>query len=151
MQSTAITPLEYLSEVPEERKQIMSGLREVILANLPKGFEEIMNYGMLSYVVPHSIYPNGYHCDPRQPLPFLSLASQKSLIAVYHMGIYADESLLNWFKTEYSKQVKGKLDMGKSCIRFKNTSAIPIELIGKLASKMTVEQWIEMYESKLKR
>jgi hypothetical protein len=119
MQSKALTPEHYLSELPEERKIPMLKLREVIKNNLPEGFEEAMSYGMLGFVVPHSIYPKGYHCDPKLPLPFISLASQKNFIALYHMGIYADENLLNWFLVEYPKHCKTKLDMGKSCIRFK--------------------------------
>ncbi len=106
---------------------------------------------MISYVVPHSIYPNGYHCDPKQPLPFISTASQKNFIAIYHMGIYANDSLLNWFKEQYEKQSRTKLDMGKSCIRFKKMDAIPYTLIGELSSKMTAQQWIDCYERQLKK
>ena len=151
MQSTAKTPLEYVASLPEERKIVIEQLRTIVLKNLPKGFEETMGYGMLSYVVPHSIYPSGYHCDPKTPLPFLSLASQKNFIAFYHMGIYADEKLLNWFVSEYPKHCKTKLDMGKSCIRFKKMNDIPYELLGELASKMSVQNWISLYEEKLKR
>jgi hypothetical protein len=106
---------------------------------------------MLGYVVPHSIYPSGYHCDPKQPLPFMGMASQKNFVAFYHMGIYADEKLLNWFTAEYPKHCKSKLDMGKSCIRFKKMNDIPYELIAELAGKMTTKDWINLYESKLKR
>ena len=151
MQSTAKTPLEYVASLPEERKIVIEQLRTIVLKNLPKGFEETMGYGMLSYVVPHSIYPSGYHCDPKTPLPFLSLASQKNFIAFYHMGIYADDKLLNWFVSEYPKHCKTKLDMGKSCIRFKKMNDIPYELLGELASKMSVQDWISLYEEKLKR
>ena len=151
MQSTAKTPLEYVASLPEERKIVIEQLRTIVLKNLPKGFEETMGYGMLSYVVPHSIYPSGYHCDPKMPLPFLSLASQKNFIAFYHMGIYADEKLLNWFVSEYPKHCKTKLDMGKSCIRFKKMNDIPYELLGEFASKMSVQNWISLYEEKLKR
>ena len=129
----------------------MTELRKVVLENLPTGFEEQMSYGMLGYVVPHSIYPSGYHCDPKLPLPFLSIASQKKFIAVYHMGIYADNELLDWFTSEYCKQSKTKLDMGKSCIRFKKIDQIPYKLIGELASKMTPQQWIDLYERTLKK
>jgi hypothetical protein len=146
MQSTANTPEEYMSSLPEERKPVMTELRKAIIQNLPKGFEEVIGYGMLSYVVPHSIYPAGYHCDTKQPLPFLSVASQKNFIAVYHMGMYADQNLLNWFVAEYPKHSKAKLDMGKSCIRFKKMDQVPVELIGELASKMSVEDWIGTYE-----
>ena len=135
MKSQSTDPQEYLDSLPEERQTIISKLRTVILDNLPDGFEEIMNYGMLGYVVPHSIYPNGYHCDTKLPLPFMNLASQKNFIAVYHMGIYSDDKLMEWFKTEYSKVCTRKLDMGKSCIRFKNLEEIPYDLIGQLASR----------------
>ena len=151
MQSTASTPEEYLDSLPEDRKTAMSKLRERIRKNLPEGFTEEMDYGMLAFSVPHSFYPPGYHCDPKKTLPFINLASQKNFIAVFHMGMYADKQLLDWFVSEYPKHCKRKLDMGKSCIRFKKMEDIPYGLIGELASKMTVEQWIELYESKLKR
>lgn len=150
MQSKAKTPQQYINELPEDRKEIMATFRNVILDNLPKGFEEQMTYGMLGYVVPHSRYPDGYHCDPKQPLPFISLASQKNHIALYHSGIYSDPELLNWFKNEWPKHATNKLDMGKSCIRFKNPKKIPFELMGELTRKMTVDQWIERYESAIK-
>lgn len=127
----------------------MSELRKVILKNLPKGFAETMSYGMVGYVVPHSLYPGGYHCDPKQPLPFLSIASQKNFIAVYHMGIYSDPKLLQWFTKEFAKQSTAKLDMGKSCIRFKKPEQIPFKLIGELAAKMTPQDWISTYEKVL--
>lgn len=146
MQSKATTPDQYISELPEDRKEVISKLREVILKNIPKGFEERMNYGMLGYVVPHSIYPDGYHCDTSLPLPFMNLASQKNFVAVYHMGIYSDPKLLEWFTNEYPKHSKYKLDMGKSCMRFKRMNDIPYELIGELASKMTTDDWISFYE-----
>ncbi len=151
MQSQALTPQEYVDGLPEDRKQAINKLRKVILENLPEGFCEVMGYGMLAYVVPHSLYPAGYHCDPRQQLPFISIASQKNFIAIYHMGIYADEKLLNWFTDEYKHQGNTKLDMGKSCIRFKKPELIPFDLIGKLASKITPEEWIAVYETKFKR
>ncbi|RKS20457.1 uncharacterized protein DUF1801 [Flavobacterium endophyticum] len=147
MQSTAKNPQEYLDSLPDDRKEAIGKLRNSILEKLPKGFEESMNYGMLCYNVPFSIYPNGYHCNPEMPLPFLSLASQKNFIALYHMGIYADPELLNWFVAEYPKHSKQKLDMGKSCIRFKKMDQIPYELIAELLGKITPEKWIEMYES----
>ena len=149
MQSNATTPEAYMASLPEARKEPMQNLRTIILENLPKGFEETMGYGMLGYVVPHSIYPNGYHCDPKLPLPFISLASQKNHIGFYHMGIYSDPSLLDWFVKEYPKHVTTKLDMGKSCIRFKNPKHIPYKLIGELVSKMQVEDWISRYEAAL--
>lgn len=151
MQSTAKTPAEYVDSLPDERKSVIENIRKTVLDNLPEGFEETMGYGMLGYVVPHSIYPSGYHCDPKTPLPFISVASQKNFIALYHMGIYADESLLNWFVAEYPKHCKTKLDMGKSCIRFKKMDDIPYELLGQLVAKMSVQDWISLYEKNLKR
>ena len=151
MISKAPTVEEYLAELPEDRQAAMKKLRSEIKKNLPKGFQERMGYGMMGWSVPHSKYPAGYHCDPKQPLPFLGLASQKNFIAVYHMGIYADPKLLNWFVSEYKKSVPTKLDMGKSCIRFKNPEQIPFKLIGELASKMSPDDWIGLYEKNLKR
>lgn len=151
MQSTAKTPSEYVDSLPDERKNVIENIRKTILDNLPKGFEETISYGMLGYVVPHSIYPSGYHCDPKTPLPFISVASQKNFIAVYHMGIYADETLLNWFVAEYPKHCKTKLDMGKSCIRFKKVNDIPLDLLGQLVTKMTVQDCISLYENNLKQ
>lgn len=151
MQSKATTVEDYLAELPDDRKAAMTELRKVIKKNLPKGFKEGMGYGMMGFDVPHSLYPAGYHCDPKQPLPFLGIASQKNFIAVYHMGIYADPKLLKWFTDEYPKYVKTKLDMGKSCIRFKKPAEIPFKLIGELATKMTPQDWIALYEKNLKR
>ncbi len=151
MQSKAATPQEYIDSLPEDRKNAMTELRKIILANLPKGFKEGMGYGMLGYVVPHSLYPAGYHCDPKLPLPFMSVASQKNFIAVYHMGVYADQKLLKWFTDEFTKHSKTKLDMGKSCIRFKKPEQIPFKLMGELASKMTVQEWVAIYESLFKK
>lgn len=136
---------QYLNELSPDRIQIIEGLRKIIKKNIPQGFEECMNYGMISYVVPHKLYPNGYHCKPGLPLPFVSIASQKNFIAIYHMGIYADAKLLNWFTTEYPKHCKTKLDMGKSCIRFKKIDDIPLKLIGELMQKMNVQAWIDLY------
>lgn len=151
MQSKATTVDQYLSEVPADRQAAMNKLRKVILKNLPKGFKETMGYGMMGYCVPHSIYPAGYHCNPKDPLPFMGMASQKNSINFYHMGIYADPKLLKWFTDEYVKAGVGKLDMGKSCVRFKKPENIPYALIGELCSKITVEKWIEMYEKNMKR
>jgi hypothetical protein len=151
MQSKANTPNEYLDSLPEDRRKVISELRKVIKKNLPKGFKEVMSYGMLGFVVPHSMYPDGYHCTPELPLPFLNLASQKNFIAIYHMGIYADPKLLGWFTKEFPKHSKSKLDMGKSCIRFKKPDDIPVKLIGELASKMTPEDWINLYEKNYKK
>jgi uncharacterized protein YdhG (YjbR/CyaY superfamily) len=151
MQSAALTPDQYISELPEDRKIAMEQLRKVVLDNLPAGFKEVMSYGMLGYCVPHEIYPNGYHCNPKDPLPFFAMASQKNSINIYHMMLYADKELHDWFVAEYPKYSKSKLDMGKSCIRFKKTADIPYDLIGELMSKVTLDQWIERYESTLKK
>ena len=151
MQSKATTPEQYLSELPEDRKEAMLKLRNAIKENLPQGFEEVISYGMLGYVVPHSFYPSGYHCDSKLPLPFINLASQKNFIALYHMGIYANKNLESWFVSEYPKHVKTKLDMGKSCIRFKKMEDIPFDFIGELAAKVSVEDWISIYEKAFRK
>ena len=151
MQSNSVNPQDYIASLPADRKEVVERLHSIILENLPKGFTANIGYGMLGYSVPHSIYPEGYHCNPQLPLPFISLASQKNSINLYHMGIYADEALLSWFQTEYAKHCTSKLDMGKSCIRFKKLDQIPYELIGELCRKISVEQWISTYESKFKR
>ena len=151
MQSRAVTVNEYIDSLSGDRKDAMEKLRTAILNNIPKGFVETMNYGMIGYVIPHSIYPDGYHCNPELPLAFINIASQKNFIAVYHMGIYANKKLFDWFVAEYSKHSKAKLDMGKSCIRFKKIEQIPYELIGKLASRLTPDEWIKMYEAIIKR
>lgn len=146
MQSKAATPEEYVSEIADDKHEAFIQLRKTILENLPRGFEEEMSYGMIGYVVPFSIYPKGYHTKDKLPLPFLALAAQKNFIALYHMGIYANQSLLKWFTDEYPKHSKLKLDMGKGCIRFKNVSHIPYALIGELVKKMGVDEWIGLYE-----
>ncbi|MES3019597.1 MAG: DUF1801 domain-containing protein [Bacteroidota bacterium] len=151
MQSDAKTVEGYFESMPADRKPAMQQLRTVIIDNIPDGFSEEMSYGMVGYVVPHAIYPPGYHCDPKLPLPFVSIASQKNFIALYHMGIYADQELLDWFTSEYSKYSSSKLDMGKSCLRFKKPEQIPFKLIGELMKKMTVKDWIGIYEKVLKR
>ncbi len=146
MQSQASTVEAYLASLPKDRQEAILAIRKAILANLPKGFVEQMSYGMIGYVVPHSLYPAGYHCTPALPLPFMNVASQKNFIAVYHMGIYANAQLLKWFTDECSKRVTGKLDMGKSCIRFKKPANIPFDLLGELAGKLSVAEWIALYE-----
>lgn len=151
MQIKAKTPSEYISQIPEDKIYYFQKLRETILNNIPTGFEEQINYGMIGYVVPKSIYPKGYHCDTNLPLPFVNIASQKNFIALYHMGIYANPTLLNWFISEYPKHCKRKLDMGKSCIRFKKPEEIPFELIAELMQKLTVNQWIDIYEKNIKK
>ena len=150
MHSSASNVNDYLAGLPEDRQAVMTSLRNAIKKNLPKGFEEAMGYGMPGWVVPHKLYPPGYHCDPKTPLPFMGIASQKNHIAVYHMGVYSSEELLAWFQAEWPKHSSKKLDMGKSCIRFRKPEDVPIALIGELASKMTPAEWIEMYEQRLK-
>jgi len=147
MTSKAATPEQYINELPAERKESITKLRETILKNLPKGFKEVMSYGMLGYVVPHEIYPGGYHCDPKLPLPFINIASQKNFIALYHMGIYSNAELLKWFTAEYPKHSQSKLDMGKGCIRFKKPDQIPYKLIADLIKKISVKDWIKTYET----
>jgi len=150
MQFKATTVEEYLQEVPAERQLYFNQLRDVVLANLPDGFVEQMSYGMIGYIVPHSVYPAGYHCDPKLPLPFANIASQKNFIALYHMGIYANPGLLDWFVQEYPKHCKLKLDMGKSCIRFKKAEQIPYDLIAELMQKMSADEWVRLYETNIK-
>lgn len=147
MQSSANTVEQYVEELPKERQEPINKLRKEIKENLPIGFAEVMNYGMIGYVVPHDLYPKGYHCDPTLTLPFMGIASQKNAISVYHMGIYADEKLMDWFVGEYNKSSAARLDIGKSCIRFKKPENIPYRLIGKLSRKLTVSEWIGKYES----
>jgi len=151
MQSTATTVDEYIASLPEDRKAAMMHLRQVINANIPPKFSEVMGYGMIGWVIPHVLYPAGYHCNPKLPLPFINLASQKNFIALYHMGMYGNPKLLEWFTQEYAKRVKSKLDMGKSCVRFKKMDQIPFELIGELCAKVSADQWIEWYEKALIR
>ena len=139
----------YINQLPEERKPAMEKLLDLLKENLPTGFELQMQYSMPSYVVPHTIFPSGYHCNPKEPLPFISIASQKNFIAVYHMGLYANLELYNWFVSEYPKYSKYKLDMGKSCIRFKRMDDIPYELLGQLFQKMSVQDWIDIYQENL--
>lgn len=151
MKIGANSPEAYINQLPEERKQAMTKLRKTILDHIPKGFDEVMIYGMIGYVVPHSIYPDGYHCDTTLPLPFINIASQKNFIALYHSGIYANPALKEWFEKEYPKHSKIKLDMGKSCIRFKKIDQIPYELITQLVKKMDTKEWIEIYEQNTKK
>lgn len=147
----AETPKEYIEQLPKERQEVVEKLRIVIKNNLPKGFEEGILYKMIGYFVPLSTYPNGYHCQPGTPLPFINIASQKNSVNLYHSGIYSNPALLNWFVAEYPKHCKRKLDMGKSCIRFKNMEEIPYDLIGELCSKLTVDEWVNIYETALKK
>lgn len=151
MTSAATTVDAYIAELPEDRKATIEKLRKIIKKNLPKGFKEQMGYGMMGYSVPHTIYPDGYHCDPKLPLPFMGMASQKNSINIYHMGIYADPDLYKWFTEAHAKASKKKLDMGKSCIRYKKPEDIPFDLIGELCAKMTPQDWINLYEAKYKK
>ena len=150
MQSKVTTVEQYMAELPADRQKAMTELRKVIKKNLPKGFKEGMGYGMMGWSVPHSIYPAGYHCNPKDPLPFMGLASQKNSINFYHMGIYANPKLLKWFQDAHAKASSKKLDMGKSCIRYKKPEDIPYELIGELVAKITVDEWIDEYEKVIK-
>lgn len=151
MSSPASTPDEYENQLADDRKEVIAKLRQTILQHLPSGFEETISYGMIGYVVPLSTYPAGYHCKANEPLPFLSIASQKNFIALYHMGMYADEKLLHWFQSEYPKHAQSKLDMGKSCVRFKKMDDIPFALISELVGKISVQDWIQHYESQWKK
>lgn len=151
MRIEANNPEEYISKAQEKHQAALTQLRKTVKKNLPKGFEEVMNYGMIGYVIPHSIYPAGYHVDPKLPLPFLHIASQKNFIGFYHSGIYADSNLYDWFVEEYAKQVPSKLDMGKSCVRLKKPEQIPFDLIADLCKKISVDDYIEMYEKARKK
>jgi hypothetical protein len=149
MQSKAATVDEYLAELPEDRREAIEAIRKVILKNLPKGYEEGVLYGMIGCYVPHSIYPDGYHCTPTDSLPFANLASQKNHMSFYGMGIYVDEAQARWFVDEWKKTGK-KLDMGKSCVRFKKLDDVPLEVVGKAIKRMPVKKYIELYEKQLK-
>ena len=151
MKYEATSPDDYISQLPEDRQEAIKKLRSIINKNLSKEFEEGMNYNMIGFYVPHSVYPDGYHCDTKLPLPFMNLASQKNFIAVYHMGMYAKKEILDWFVAEYPKHCKYKLDMGKSCVRFKKIEDIPYALIGELAAKMSSKEWIDIYEANIKK
>ncbi|WP_316783251.1 DUF1801 domain-containing protein [Pedobacter frigiditerrae] len=151
MQATGKTVEEILTSLPKDRAEPFNKLHDIIVKNLPKGFEAGISYGGLGYIIPHSLYPAGYHCKPIEPLPFAGIASQKNSINFYHMGIYSEPKLFDWFVSEYPKHSKQKLDMGKSCVRFKKLDEIPYQLIGELMTKMTAQEWIDLYESKLKK
>lgn len=151
MKTVGNTVDEILENIPEERAEVFRKLHEIILANLPKGFEAGISYGGLGYVVPHSVYPEGYHCKPSEPLPFAGIASQKHSINFYHMGMYSRPEILDWFVEELKKTSKRKPDVGKSCVRFKHLDEIPYELIGELMQKISMEEWIQIYESERKK
>ena len=151
MKANGTTVMDILSNIPSERAEHFNKLHDVIVKNLPNGFEAAISYGGLGYVIPHTLYPAGYHCKPIEPLPFAGISSQKNSINFYHMGMYSDPLLYEWFVTEYPKHSKQKLDIGKSCVRFKNLDEIPYKLIGELMRKMSAQEWINLYESKLKK
>lgn len=151
MKYQAISVEDYIAQLPIERQEPIKKIKEVVIKNLPEGFEEVISNDMIGFVVPHSLYPKGYHCNPNLPLPFINIGSQKNFIAFHHFGIYAVKELFDWFVVEYPKHSKRKLDMGKSCIRFKNVDDIPYHLIGKLCNKLTVNEWINLYENVIKR
>lgn len=150
MHIPASSVTDYLNKLPDERKAVIQSILDTLQENLPAGFELAMSYGMPAFVVPHSTYPNGYHCKPEEPLPFISVASQKNFVALYHMGMYAIDEVHQWWVAEYPKHAKRKLDMGKSCVRFKYLEDIPMALIAELARKITVNEWIATYEAALK-
>lgn len=149
MKSGLKTVEQYIEELAEDRKLAIEKLRTVILKSMPKELQEEISYGMIGYVIPHSVYPKGYHVNRDLPLPFMNLASQKQYIALYHMGLYQDKELLHWFQNEYPKHSKYKLDMGKSCVRFKKLEDIPYNLIKTLLEKLSVKEYIRNYESVL--
>ncbi len=151
MKVEATTVKEYIDALPEDRQKVIKKIRSVIKKNLPKGFKEVLSYKMIGYVVPLSKYPDGYHCNPKLPVPFINIASQKNFVALYHMGVYANPKIYKWFVDEYPNHAKRKLDMGKSCIRFKKMDDIPYDLIGELMTKFTVDDWIAQYEKNLKK
>lgn len=142
---------EYINNLADDRKEAVTKLMESVRKLIDSNYKEELSHGMIGYVVPHSIFPSGYHCDPKLPLPYMNIASQKSHIAVYHMGLYASQELMDWFTAEYPKHTKAKLDMGKSCIRFKKTEHIPYDLIGQLAAKQNAQQWIACYQEMLNK
>ena len=146
-----MTTSDYIAQLPAERRPVVQQMLELFRTHLPEGFEETINYGVIGFVVPKSIYPQGYHCDPTLPLPFIGIAAQKHFTALYHMGVYANPDIYEWFTHEYQQLQLGKLDMGKSCIRFKKAEKVPWKLLEKLAGKMIVEDWISLYERKIKR
>lgn len=147
----ASTVNDYVAQLPDDRREAFTKLLDVARANLPQGFEECMSYGMPTFGVPHSIYPAGYHCKPDEPVPFLAIGNQKNHLAFYHSGVYVRDDLLEWFQSEWAKRDLGKLDMGKSCIRFKKMDTIPYDLLGELCTKITVDEWITLYEERIKR
>ena len=149
MQSKATTVRAYLAGLPKDRREALQAVREVILDHLPKGYEEGMQYGMIGYYVPHSVYAAGYHCDPRQPVPFAGLASQKNHMSLYLMCIYGDQEQLEWFRDAWDRSGQ-KLDMGKSCIRFRKVEDVPLKVIGQAVKRVPVRKFLAHYEANVK-
>ncbi len=149
MQSKATTVQQYLDELPDDRRVAISVVRQVMRKNLPKGFEEGIQYGMIGYYVPHSVYPDGYHCNPKEPLPYASLASQKNHMSIYLMCIYGEEKHRKWFVDAWKESGK-KLDMGKSCVRFKKLEDVPLQVVGQAIQRVTVKKYIDVYETAMK-
>ncbi len=145
-----MTPQDWINEQDESRQEALQQLRQTFNENLPEGFEERVSGGMLHWVVPHATYPDGYHCNPDDPLPFISLASRKRFIPMCHMGLYAEPDVLDWFQRSYEDHARTKLDMGKSCVRFKKMDDIPYDLLVELAQKFSPKEWIELYERAVK-
>jgi uncharacterized protein YdhG (YjbR/CyaY superfamily) len=141
---------EYIASVPEDKQTHFVQLRNVIVQNLPSGFDECISYGTIGYVVPHSMYPKGYHCNTALPLPLINIAAKKNFIVLHHIGLYMHPPLLDWFMGEYPKYTASKLDMGKGCVRFKKTNEIPYELIALLVQKLSVNDWVTLYEKNIK-
>ena len=146
MQSKATTVQQYLADLPEDRRAALQAVREVILKNLDKDYEEGMQYGMIGYYVPHRVFAAGYHCDPRQPLPFAALGSQKNYMSLHLMGVYGDESQNAWFREAWAKTGK-KLDMGKACVRFKKLTDLPLDVIGEVIRRVPAKNYIECYQA----
>ena len=151
MHSDAKTPQEYIDQLPSDRQEIMKRLRAAVLEHLPEGLEEIMLYGIICYVIPHSLYPKGYHVDPKLPLMMLAIASQKNHIALYYVGVYTFPPVHAWFLEAYAQVMGKKPDIGKSCIRFRPTANIPYELLGELCGKVSVSEYIRAYEQILEK
>lgn len=150
MQSNEPNVQAYMNSLPDDRRAAVQAIRDAVIATLPTGFVEQMSYGMIGWVVPHALYPAGYHCDRKLPLPFMALAAQKNSTNLYHMGLYADPELMGWFQAEHAKASARKLDIGKSCVRYKKLADVPLQLISALSAKMSVAQWVALYESQLK-
>lgn len=138
---------DFTDQLPAERAEATKQLQAIFSKNLPKGFEEKASAKALEYVVPHSLYPEGYHCNPKQALPFISIMNQKNALTLHHLGFYGSQELTDWFAAEYAKVMPTKLDMGKGCVRFKKMDQIPYDLIKTLAKKISPEDWIAIYEA----